>query len=221
MLRFVIKIGWMGVCIAGLLFGTSPAFAQNQGFLGISAATSGAVQDMLPPGATYEGTHVLHKINSTTENLHLLSAYYFGGNTRLWKKIYQDNRAVIKNPDRLPVGATLRIEVGENWKPRFSYNDWFALAVRNGEWKPGTPWQRASKGAGQPTPDAVASQTPASQVTPPSATSILGSAPETQPAAATPTPAANAQPAEAPTPTPVPTEKPVDPTPPPAKGPSY
>lgn len=154
----------IGIMLLGLYAGTAEVFAQRDGFL---SATTVDLQTMLPPEAVYEGTHVVHKITSTTENLHLLAGYYFG-NTRLWKSIYQANRTVIKNPNRLPVGKTIRIEVGENWKPKFSYTEWLELATRNGEWKPGVPWQRASQSPSPAQDDSSASTaTPTSQAIPP------------------------------------------------------
>jgi hypothetical protein len=150
----------VGIMLVGLYVGTSEVFAQQAGFL---PAATAELQAMLPPEAVYEGTQVAHKITSTSENLHLLAGYYFG-NTRLWKTIYQANRTVIKNPNRLPVGETIRIEVGANWKPKFAYTEWMRLATRNGEWKPGIPWQRANQSSAS-TP-AAPTASPASESTP-------------------------------------------------------
>jgi len=131
---------WVGIVAGYLVIATMAGSAHAQGFL--NPSPSGMVQDMLPPGAVHEGTQVLHPITSSQENLHLLAGYYYG-NTRLWKKIYNANRNLIKNPNRLPVGQTLRIQVDAGWQPRFAYQEWFQLATRNGEWKPDVPWQRA------------------------------------------------------------------------------
>ncbi len=141
-MKYTILALWTGVCIVSVCFGIQLALAQGEGFINPPSTDSTSYQDMLPPGAVHEGTQVLHKITSTQENLHLLAGYYYG-DPRLWKKIYQDNRNIIKNPNRLPVGQTLRIQVEETWRPRFSYQEWFNLATRNGEWKPGVPWKRA------------------------------------------------------------------------------
>lgn len=196
-MRYLIIGVWFGACIVGLCFGTQVVFAQGEGFLSSQPANV-SYEDMLPPGAVYEGTHVLHKITSEQENLHLLSGYYYG-NTRQWKRIYQDNRNIIKNPNRLPVGQTIRIQVGEGWRPRFSYQEWFNLAIRNGEWKPGQPWQRASKvpvpvskpAATQETPPFVTQETtPAPQEIPEPETS------ETPEVSAEETPAAEETPTE-------------------------
>ena len=104
----VMCMAWMGWPAA--------AFAQGSGYL----APGSGEQDSLPAGATYENGVVSHPIASTDENLHLLAGYYYN-NPRAWKKIYNANRKIIRNPNRLPVGKTLKIHVGEGWKPRFSY----------------------------------------------------------------------------------------------------
>ncbi|MCP4399337.1 MAG: hypothetical protein GY801_18795 [bacterium] len=119
--------------------------AQDEGVIKTISAENGD----LPPGAVYENGVVSHPIGSAEENLHLLAGYYYR-NPREWKRIYKDNRNVISNPNTLPVGQTLKIHVGENWKPLFSYEEWFRLANRNGQWKPGRSWQpaRVSSGTG-------------------------------------------------------------------------
>jgi hypothetical protein len=160
-MRYMIITIWFGIWIVSLCFGVQVVSAEGEGFLS-PPADSSSIQNMLPPGAVLEGTQVLHKISTTKENLHLLAGYYYG-NPRLWRKIYDDNRNIIKNPNRLPVGETIRINVGEGWKPRFSYQEWFNLATRNGEWKPGHPWQRTSPvSAPTPTPAAGPREVPPS-----------------------------------------------------------
>jgi hypothetical protein len=201
-MRYFIIGVWLGACIIGLCFGTQAVFAQKEGFLS-PQPTDASYENMLPPGAVYEGTDVLHKIASEQENLHLLSGYYYG-NTRQWKKIYQDNRDIIKNPNRLPVGQTIRIQVGEGWRPRFSYQEWFNLATRNGEWKPGQPWQRASKvpmpapkpAATQETPASREQEAPATQKTPEAETSETPEGPSEGTPAAKETPVAEETPTE-------------------------
>lgn len=126
----VICMAWMGW--------SAVAFAQGSGYL----APGSGEQDSLPSGATYENGVVSHPITSTDENLHLLAGYYYN-NPRAWKKIYNANRKIIRNPNRLPVGKTLKIHVGEGWKPRFSYTEWLQTANRNGQWKAGEAWRRA------------------------------------------------------------------------------
>lgn len=126
----VMCMAWMGW--------SAVAFAQGSGYL----APGSGEQDSLPSGATYENGVVSHPITSTDENLHLLAGYYYN-NPRAWKKIYNANRKIIRNPNRLPVGKTLKIHVGEGWKPRFSYTEWLQTANRNGQWKAGEAWRRA------------------------------------------------------------------------------
>lgn len=118
--------------------------AQDDGYIKSLSADNGG----LPPGAVYENGFVSHPLTSAEENLHLLAGYYYR-NPREWRRIYQENRNVIGNPNSLPIGQTLKIHVGENWKPLFSYEEWFRLANRNGQWKSGQPWRpaRVSSGA--------------------------------------------------------------------------
>ena len=40
----------------------------------------------------------------------------------------------------------------------FSYQEWFRLATRNGEWVPGQRWQRASRTAYRPPPSSDKAQ---------------------------------------------------------------
>ncbi|MCX5868804.1 MAG: hypothetical protein NT009_15220 [Proteobacteria bacterium] len=55
-------------------------------------------------------THVTpaqHKILAG-EDLHLIAAYYYG-NARLWRLIYEANRKVLPNPNKLPEGITILV----------------------------------------------------------------------------------------------------------------
>ena len=125
-------IGLISACLC--LRCAQVAFAQGEGFITSLAPDASVIQGLLPPGAIYQGTQVLHSV-SPQENLHLLAGYYYG-NPRGWTKIYRINRSVIKNPNRLEPGQTLQIPVEETWKPLFSYQEWLKLAIRNGEWIP-------------------------------------------------------------------------------------
>ena len=165
----VVCMGWFSL-----------AFAQASG----SLAPVDGDQTALPAGATYEGGVVSHPITSTDENLHLLAGYYYN-NPREWKRIYNDNRKIIRNPNRLPVGQTLKIHVGEGWKPRFSYAQWLQTANRNGQWKSGQPWRRA-RGPQVFAPTASVEKTAAE-------TPVAAPQPE-QPTQAEPTPADTPQP---------------------------
>lgn len=200
-----------GLVLCVCLACASGTFAQSDGRLAPANGDMGA----LPAGATYEGGVVSHPITSDQENLHLLAGYYYN-NPREWKRIYNDNRSIIRNPNRLPVGQTLKIQVGEGWKPHFTYAEWLQMANRNGQWHSGQPWQRARTG-GAPVAaprERAAKSTPAPQVTEPPAhetpTAEVTPVPE-QPAAETP-PATEATPAETPTP-----EQPKSETPPAAQ----
>ena len=215
----VMCMAWMGWSAA--------AFAQGSGYL----APGSGEQDSLPSGATYENGVVSHPITSTDENLHLLAGYYYN-NPRAWKKIYNANRKIIRNPNRLPVGKTLKIHVGEGWKPRFSYAEWLQTANRNGQWKAGEAWRRArgpqvsAPTAGTdaapaeapvaaPQPEQPAPDQPAAEPTP-EATPAETPAPE-QPAAEatpeeTPAPEQPAQDQPAAEATPAPQETPAEPS---------
>lgn len=138
------RLIYFGLCI---LLGVFPQIcaAQDNGMIAPQSGENGG----LPPGAVYENGIVSHPISSAEENLHLLAGYYFQ-NPREWKRIYNENRNVISNPNRLPVGQTLQIHVGEHWKPLFSYEEWFRLANRNGQWKSGQPWKPVRSASGAP-----------------------------------------------------------------------
>jgi hypothetical protein len=168
-------LGW-SICLIPYL-----ASAQQTGFLDSSAVAPPSSDSMLPPGAVRQGGAILHTINSAQENLHLLSGFYYG-NTRQWRKIYQDNRDVIKNPNRLPVGDVIRIQVGENWQPMVAYDQWFALATRNGEWQPGVPWKRARAVAEPASPPSSekSSGTSMSETVTPAASQTLPPTPSSQ-----------------------------------------
>lgn len=188
-MKYKFMMVWLGVWIFSVCLGAQVALAEKEGFLESSTDAASPLEEMLPPEAVYEGTQVLHKILSKQENLHLLSGYYFG-NPRLWKKIYEENRDVIKNANSLPVGKTIRIQVGENWRPKFSYAEWFQLATRNGEWQPGT-WQRAKpvSAPAQPPASSETSGEPSVSVVPPQ----LKEPKSESRSSATPTPATAAE----------------------------
>jgi len=192
----------LSVCLAC----ASAAFAQSDGSVAPVNGDVGA----LPAGATYEGGVVSHPITSDQENLHLLAGYYYN-NPREWKRIYNDNRGVIRNPNRLPVGQMLKIQVGEGWKPRFTYAEWLQMANRNGQWHSGQPWRRARSGGTPVTApqQQTAELTPAPQATEPPAPEAT---PEATPAPEQP--AAEATPAETPAQEAAPQEQPTSETPP-------
>ncbi len=64
----------------------------------------GEVISGMPAYVNTKTTHIVRE----GEDLHWLAAVYYG-NARLWEKIYQANRAVIKDPNHLVVGTKLVI----------------------------------------------------------------------------------------------------------------
>lgn len=202
--------GWGSLWLVLLLVLLSQSgYTQTGGFITPLSMDTTGVQEALPPGAVYEGAHVRHVI-APRENLHVLAAYYYD-DPRQWQRIYRENRNVIRNPNRLPVGQTLSITVGESWQPAFPYQEWLQLAHRNGVWQPGQ-WQRAAATDGQPTSAVQPTPPPERSPTPrPSSTvqtpAAEPPAPETPPIAETP-PVAEATPTAAPTPQETPTEQP-------------
>lgn len=191
---------WSSLYLLLMLFQASqPGYAQGQGFMTPLPANGSSFQDALPPGAVYEGGKVRHVIDPR-ENLHILAAYYYG-DPRQWQRIYQENRSVIRNPNRLPGGQTLQISVGESWRPRFSYQEWLQLAHRNGVWQPGQ-WKRAAKTSGQPTTVPLVSASPESgqKAAPAAQTSPARETPVAPKSEIAPTPATEVTPPAQPTP---------------------
>ena len=66
----------------------------------------------------------LHQVKAG-ENLHLLSAYYYG-DARKWRKIWELNKKQIPNPNIIRVGQILKIEVEPGWKPKFNLEQYKA-----------------------------------------------------------------------------------------------
>ena len=66
----------------------------------------------------------LHQVKAG-ENLHLLSAYYYG-DARKWRKIWELNKKQIPNPNLIRVGQILKIEVEPGWKPKFDLEQYKA-----------------------------------------------------------------------------------------------
>lgn len=65
---------------------------------------------------------ILHPV-AEGQDLHLLAAYYYG-DARQWVRIFQANRAEIKNPNQIYPGQTLRIPVGKGWEGKEPFEDW-------------------------------------------------------------------------------------------------
>jgi len=92
-------------------------------FLGLHLFGSGSMgQPAAAAGAESSTMEVRHLVGPG-EDLHLLSAYYYG-DARQWKKIYQANRSQIKNANRIRVKQVLRVEVPVDWKPLMPFSAW-------------------------------------------------------------------------------------------------
>ncbi|MEK6590269.1 MAG: hypothetical protein AABZ11_06275 [Nitrospinota bacterium] len=63
------------------------------------------------------------------DNLHFLSAYYYG-NARFWKKIFNENLGVMKNPNILETGTKLKIPVESSWTPQYSIEEFRKMAEK-------------------------------------------------------------------------------------------
>ncbi len=75
------------------------------------------------PGAEEPSTvEALHQVQ-TTDNLHLLAAYYYG-DARQWVRILDTNRAAIQHPSVIHPGQILRIFLSPGWTPEENYTDW-------------------------------------------------------------------------------------------------
>jgi len=97
--------------------GTAPAPAASEQ-PSFEFETPAVTAPAVPAPPAGQPQYRLHKVGKD-ENLHLLAAYYYG-DARQWTKIYQLNKKKIRNPNVLPEGQMLKIEVPAGWKPRFS-----------------------------------------------------------------------------------------------------
>lgn len=97
----------------------SEAFGQKEAKAPKSVAEEmvGSKDDILKKAKAY----VTHNV-AAGDNLYLLSAYYYG-NARQWKKIFDENRDVIKNPNVLDIGVKLKIPVEADWSPKYSIEE--------------------------------------------------------------------------------------------------
>lgn len=129
------------------------------------------------------------------QNLHLIAGYYYG-DARQWERVWQLNRAAIRNPNRIDTGMMLRIPVERHWKPDVPFDDW---AKRVGELRPRQVRAIPPRAGAPPTavppagpPPAAAPVTPGPPPPPPP-----GKAPAKQPAPAkAPAPSPPAPPAK-------------------------
>lgn len=156
--------------------------------MGLSLLVGLAAFPLAPAPASAQD--VLHEVQAG-DDLRLIAGYYYG-DTRMWERIWQANREIIKNPNRIERGSYIWIP---NPKPPAESYAEFAAQAR----KSATP---------PPAPAKAVIQVPALQAE--------GKTPAAPPGAAPP-PAKPAEPAKAPPPAPAPASSPAGPTPPPAK----
>jgi len=64
-----------------------------------------------------------HKVKEG-EYLFMLAGYYYG-DCHKWNWIYETNKGVIKNPNRIRVGQTLLIRLPRDWEPSMPYEEWY------------------------------------------------------------------------------------------------
>jgi hypothetical protein len=92
-------------------------------FLGLHLFGSDAMGQPTAAGGAESSTMEVRHLVGPGEDLHLLSAYYYG-DARQWKKIYEANRSQIKNANRIHVKQVLRVEVPIGWKPSLPFSAW-------------------------------------------------------------------------------------------------
>jgi len=76
----------------------------------------------LPPG---QDCFIIHQVGEG-ENLHILSAYYYG-DARAWRRIYDINKNVIRNPNKIVAGTMLKIAVKPCWTPRYDLSEFMEM----------------------------------------------------------------------------------------------
>ncbi|HEY7678039.1 MAG TPA: hypothetical protein VIG69_13270, partial [Candidatus Methylomirabilis sp.] len=85
---------------------------------------------------------VLHEVERG-QDLHLIAGYFYG-DARQWERIWQANRDVVKNPNRLQPGMILHVPVDRDWNQSLSYGEWFK---GGGPARTGVPRAPAAGGA--------------------------------------------------------------------------
>jgi hypothetical protein len=76
----------------------------------------------LPAG---QDCFIVHQVGDG-ENLHILSAYYYG-DARAWRRIYDINKNVIRNPNKIVAGTMLKIAVKPCWTPRYDLGEFMEM----------------------------------------------------------------------------------------------
>jgi nucleoid-associated protein YgaU len=101
-LGLVVGVGLV-IVVAVVFFGRDPAPANGNGNVG-QAAAPGVDRLAVSPQRPLERTHILQ----AGDTLYGLARQYYGDGDR-FADIYHANKAVLLTPDRLPVGAAIRI----------------------------------------------------------------------------------------------------------------
>ncbi len=66
----------------------------------------------------------LHQVQPT-DNLHLLAAYYYR-DARQWRRIFNANQGVIKNPNLIYINQIVRVPLSPGWTVMEPYAEWKA-----------------------------------------------------------------------------------------------
>lgn len=123
----VLALAWMAGSLGDAQNGQPPPQATNMTQC-VPNAEPACCKDGVPTVKPGEKCVRIHKVGPG-ENLHVLAAYYYG-DARMWTKIYQDNRRVIGNPNRLQVGMVLKVEVPPCWVPKFDLQCFLQIEAR-------------------------------------------------------------------------------------------
>jgi hypothetical protein len=120
-----VVVTWLGTCSLGLAQtsrGPTDVGATVEEYCckqGISSVPAG--QDCF----------IIHQIGDG-ENLHILSAYYYG-DARAWRRIYDLNRNVIRNPNKIVAGTMIKIAVKPCWTPRYDLSEFMQMERKRQE----------------------------------------------------------------------------------------
>jgi hypothetical protein len=137
------KRGGILIAVVALfcLLASGVVFAQNAAPEAQAGATVSAVPAEKAPMPTK--LIKLHEVKAG-EDLHLIAGYYYG-DARQWKKIWALNKKELRNPNRIEIGQMIKVEVGPNWQPKFSMEQYIAQrGVAATVRKPGEPAKKTT-----------------------------------------------------------------------------
>ena len=127
---------------SGVVFAQTAAPEEQAGSTAM-AAPAGSTGTAVPAEKAPMPAKVvkLHEVKAG-EDLHLIAGYYYG-DARQWKKIWALNKKELRNPNWLVIGQMIKVEVGPNWQPKFSMEQYIAQrGVAATVHKPGEPSKR-------------------------------------------------------------------------------